>query len=193
MHLSSLKGKVQMVQNGKMPMSGHVSQAWLEQHPHAGWVSESYPTCGPENTIPKLLNKLELLGVTSTMFIPLPSSLWQLFSLLISIFWFLTLPQALFLRSLIITPSLWWHVQQTVPSQILKNLWKWTNTRFSHWHHPASSDRSEMPVHVKFGVKKNFSWCSNCQKFCGGPWLVRRCGFLFWQFWFFLPLKPVGF
>lgn len=147
---------------------------------------------GPENRIPNLLNKLEPPGAISTMFELLPSSLWQPFSLLISIFWFLTSWQALFLRSLIIIPSLRWHVQQTAPFRILKNLWKWNNTRFSHWHHPASSDRSEMPVHVKFGVKKNFSWCSNCQKCCGGLWLVRR-GFLFWQFWFFLLLKPAGF
>lgn len=87
----------------------------------------------------------------------MPPSLWQPFCLLISIFRFLTSRQALFLRSLIITNSpqlLRWHAQQTAPFRILRNLWKWNTTRFSHWHHPASSDRSEMPVHVKLGDKK---------------------------------------
>lgn len=139
-----------------MPTSWYVSQTWLQWHPHDVWISDPIHTAyGPENRIPNLLNKLELSGVIGTMFVSLSSSLRQLFSLLISFFFFiLNLATSLFLRSLIITPSLLLHAQQTAPSRILKNLWKWNNTRFSHWHHPASSDRSEMPVHVKFGVKK---------------------------------------
>lgn len=126
----------------------------------------------------------------STMFVSLPSSLWQPFYLLISIFQFLTS----FLRSLIIIclpPTTVVMCSTNSSISDLRNLWKQNTTRFSHWHHPASSDRSEMPVYVKFGVKKNFSWCSNCHKCCGGPWLVRRCGFLFWQFWVvvFFPSK----
>lgn len=168
----------------RCPMSWHVSQAW--HPPKVTFWLQSYHTCGPKTRIPKLLKKLEPPGAISTMFVSLPSSLWQPFYLLISIFQFLTSRQALFLRSLIITPTLQWHAQQTAPFRILRKLWKRNTTRFSHWHHPASSDRSEMPVHVKLGVKKkNFSWCSNCHKCCGGPWLVRRCGFLFWQFCFF--------
>lgn len=44
----------------------------------------SYRMHGLQNRIPKLLNKLELLGAISTMFFSLYSSLWQFFSLLIS-------------------------------------------------------------------------------------------------------------
>ena len=151
----------------------YVSQTWLQWHPHDVWISDPIHTAyGPENRIPNLLNKLELSGVIGTVFVTLSSSLWQLFSLLISFFFFfliLNLATSLFLRSLIITPSLQWHAQQTAPSRMLKNLWKWNNTRFSHWHHPASSDRSEMPVHVKFGVKKTSVGVQTVRNSVEGP------------------------
>ena len=134
----------------------YVSQTWLQWHPHDVWISDPIHTAyGPENRIPNLLNKLELSGVIGTVFVAL--------------FFILNLATSLFLRSLIITPSLRWHAQQTAPSRILKNLWKWNNTRFSHWHHPASSDRSEMPVHVKFGVKKTSVGVQTVRNSVEGP------------------------
>ena len=104
--------------------------------------------------------------VCRTFFLPLTALLLvnKLFFFLI-----LNLATSLFLRSLIITPSLQWHAQQTAPSRMLKNLWKWNNTRFSHWHHPASSDRSEMPVHVKFGVKKTSVGVQTVRNSVEGP------------------------
>lgn len=143
-----LKGRRQCFEMKRLPTSGHVSQAWLQQPPPKrqfpslvitaceAWNSKASPQTGasrshtprlsrwpPPSDSPSLVNKQLLILSLMTSHVP----------------------------QITVTPSA---VTRSTNSsfRVPKNLWKWNNTRFSHWHHPASSDRSEMPVHVKFGV-----------------------------------------
>lgn len=146
-----------MVWDDIVPTSWYVSQT-LDCN-STPWCVNFWPihtSYGPENRIPNLLNTWSFLRVIGTMFVSLSSSTWPT----------LLIDKQTFLNFLFLTcnklvsqitnyySSLLLHAQQTAPSRILKTCENETTPDFLTDIIPLLKSRSEMPVHVKFGVKK---------------------------------------
>lgn len=180
-----LKGRRKCFEKKRLPTSGHVSRAWPRQPPpERQFLSLAMTHARPR--IPKPLNKPEPPGATRHVCLAAclpPTAL----PLLISSFWFSASWQAMFLRSPL--PLLQWHAQRTAPFGSRKTCENETTPDFLTDIILLLVTDLKCLCMLNLVLEKNLSWCSNCQIHCGGPWLVRRWGFLFWQFWFFLILN----